>query len=67
RNLKTLEKNPAAAALRAQLTDRLAKAAVRLNEITKRLVEIQLAANAQRVRFNEALRTIKVSAPPPPA
>jgi Domain of unknown function (DUF4139) len=67
RNLKTLEKNPAAAALRAQLTDRLAKAAVRLNEITKRLVEIQLAMNAQRVRFNEALRTIKVTAPPPPA
>ena len=67
RNLKTLEKNPAAAALRAQLTDRLAKAAVRLNEITKRLVEIQLAANAQRVRFLEALRTVKVTAPPPPA
>ncbi|HEU4412614.1 MAG TPA: DUF4139 domain-containing protein [Polyangiaceae bacterium] len=67
RNLKTLEKNPAAAALRAQLTDRLAKAAVRLNEITKRLVEIQLAMNAQRVRFYEALRTVKVTAPPPPA
>ncbi len=66
RNLKTLEKNPAAAALRAQLTDRLAKAAVRLNEITKRLVEIQLASNAQRVRFNEALRTVKVTTPPPP-
>ncbi|MCU0683361.1 MAG: DUF4139 domain-containing protein [Polyangiaceae bacterium] len=66
RNLKTLEKNPAAAALRAQLTDRLAKAAVRLNEITKRLVEIQLASNAQRVRFNEALRGIKVTTPPAP-
>jgi uncharacterized protein DUF4139 len=67
RNLKTLEKNPAAGALRAQLTDRLAKAAVRLNEITKRLVEIQLASDAQRVRFVEALRTVKVTAPPPPA
>jgi hypothetical protein len=30
------------------------------------LVELQLASNAQRVRFNEALRGIKVTTPPAP-
>ena len=65
-NLRSLEKNPAAAALRTQLTERLARTALRLNEISKRLVEIQLSQNEQRVRFGEALRAIKLTNPLPP-
>ena len=65
-NLKSLEKNTAAATLRAQLTARLAKSALRLNEITKRMVEIELAQNEQRVRFTEAVRSIKMTHPLPP-
>lgn len=66
RNLKSLEKNTAAAALRKQLTDRLAASAVRLNEITKKLVELGLVVNEQRVRFQEIVRGIKLAQPLPP-
>jgi hypothetical protein len=66
RNLKSLEKNTAAAALRKQLTDRLASSAVRLNEITKKLVELGLVVNEQRVRFQEIVRGIKLTKPLPP-
>ena len=66
RNLKTLEKNTAAAALRKQLTDRLAAAAVRLNDITKKIVELGLVVNEQRVRFQEVVRGIKLVAALPP-
>jgi hypothetical protein len=64
-NLKSIEKNPTAGELRKQLTDRLAKAATRLNEITKRLVEVRLSINEQRVRFLETVRGIKMLKPLP--
>lgn len=67
KNLTSIEKNTVAGALRAQLTTRLAKASARLNEISKRLVELELQENEQRVRFFEIVRQIKLTeALPPP-
>jgi hypothetical protein len=66
RNLKALEKNRAAADLRDQLTARLAKNSLRLDEITKRLVEVDMRVNEQRVRFSDMIRTIKLLNPPKP-
>jgi hypothetical protein len=65
RNLKALEKNRTAADLRDQLTARLAKNSLRLEEITKRLVEVDMRVNEQRVRFTDMIRSIKVTNPPP--
>jgi hypothetical protein len=62
-NLKSIEKNHAAADLRARLTDRLSRASARLDEITKRMVEIDMQMNEQRVRFQDLLRTLKLSVP----
>ncbi len=64
RNLKALEKNRTAADLRDQLTTRLAKNSLRLEEITKKLVEIDMRVNEQRVRFTDMIRSIKVTTPP---
>jgi DNA repair exonuclease SbcCD ATPase subunit len=66
RNLKALEKNRTAADLRDQLTTRLAKNSLRLEEITKRLVEVDMRVNEQRVRFTDMIRSIKLTNPPKP-
>jgi hypothetical protein len=66
RNLKALEKNRTAADLREQLTTRLAKNSLRLEEITKKLVEIEMRVNEQRVRFLDMIRSIKLLSPPKP-
>ena len=60
-NIKAIEKNPQAAVLRKELTDRLAKDSSRLNEINKRKVEVRLALNEQRVRFNDLVKAIKLT------
>jgi hypothetical protein len=67
RNLKALEKNRTAGDLRDKLTERLAKNSLRLEEITKRLVELDMRINEQRVRFSDMIRSIKVLNPPKPA
>jgi hypothetical protein len=61
-NLKALEKNTAAGDLRAKLTARLAADSARLDTIGKRLVELDLSLGEQRVRFNDAIRGIKLLA-----
>jgi hypothetical protein len=65
-NLKALEKNKHAADLVAKLTDRLRKDSDRLDVITKRLIEIDLAIREQDVRFLDAIRDITLTNPPPP-
>jgi hypothetical protein len=60
-NLKALEKNKAADDLRAKLTDRLAADSARLDQVTKRTVEVDMAVAEQRVRFSDAIRGIKVA------
>jgi hypothetical protein len=59
-NLKALEKNTAAADLRAKLTARLGADSARLDQVTKRMVEVDLSINEQQVRFADALRGLKV-------
>jgi hypothetical protein len=65
-SLKALEKNKNAADLVAKLTDRLRRDTDRLDAITKRLIEIDLAAKEQEVRFRDAIREITLVSPPPP-
>ena len=52
--------------LASAITERLAKASTRLDEISKRLVEIRLALNEKSVAFREATRVIKMTNPLPP-
>jgi hypothetical protein len=66
-NLKAIEKNPTAAELRKQLTDRLSKTSGRLNEVAKRLVEVRLSVEEHRVRFNEVWRGIRMLKTLPPS
>jgi hypothetical protein len=63
-NLKALEKNSAAADLRAKLTARLAADSARLDTLGKKLIELDLSLNEQRVRFNDAIRGIKLAVNP---
>jgi hypothetical protein len=37
-----------------------------MDQITKRLIEVKMAKNEQEVRFRDAVREIKLVAPPPP-
>jgi hypothetical protein len=65
-SLKVLEKNKKAGDLVAKLMERLKVAGDRLDVITKRLIEIELAQKEQRVRFRDAIREITLVNPPPP-
>jgi hypothetical protein len=59
RNLKAIEKNKAADALRAKLTHRLEESATRIDDLTKQVVEIDAKLAELRVQFKEALRDVK--------
>ena len=50
-----------------RLTQRLAKNATRLDEITRRVVELDLQINERRVRFQDLLRGVRISKPLTPA
>ena len=62
-NIKALEKNTAAAALRAKLTERLAGDASKLDQVNKKLIEVNLKINENQVRFGEAIRALKLRQP----
>lgn len=62
-NLKALEKNAAAADLRGKLTKRLAADSARLDVLGKQLIEVRLKVNENQIRFNEAIRAIKLMEP----
>jgi hypothetical protein len=66
-NLKALEKNTAAGDLRAKLSARLAADSTELDRVTKRIIEVDLTLNEQRVRLADALRGLKVWLPDQPA
>ena len=66
RNLRAIEKNKAAEALRVKLTQRLGETASRLDDITKQAVEIDAKLAELRVRFKEAIRELRVTDPLPP-
>jgi hypothetical protein len=62
-NLKALEKNTAAADLRAKLTERLAADSGKLDVLGKMLIEVNLKINENQVRFGESIRAIKLLQP----
>ncbi len=62
-NLKALEKNTAAADLRAKLTLRLADASAQLDAVAKKIIETDLRINESQIRFNDAIRALKLSQP----
>jgi hypothetical protein len=65
-NLRAIEKNKTADQLRTRLTARLAETSNRLDEIGKRVVEIDSKLAELRIQFKEALRDLKIVAPLPP-
>jgi len=65
-SLEAIEKNKQAGDLRAKLTARLADVTSRLDQITKKLVELNMRASELEVRFRDAIRELKLSAPLPP-
>jgi len=65
-SLDAIEKNKQAGDLRAKLTARLADVTTRLDQITKKLVELNMRASELEVRFRDAIRELKLSAPLPP-
>jgi hypothetical protein len=67
RNLRAIEKNRTADALRQKLTARLAEASTRLDDLNRRVVELQSKLAELHVTFREATRDLQlvVTTPPP--
>ncbi len=63
RNLRAIEKNKSAEALRAKLTARLGEIATKLDDATKQIVELDAKLAELRVVFKEAIREIVFTAP----
>jgi uncharacterized protein DUF4139 len=66
RNLHAIEKNKSAEALRQKLTVRLAEAATRLDDLNRRIVELDSKLAELGVQFQEAIRDIKLTVPSTP-
>jgi hypothetical protein len=64
RNLRAIERNKVADALRVKLTQRLAETANRLDEVTKQMVDLDSKLSELRVRFKEGVRDVKLWIPP---
>ncbi|MES1208981.1 MAG: hypothetical protein ABUS79_23840 [Pseudomonadota bacterium] len=62
-NLKALEKNTAAADLRAKLTVRLADQSAQLDVVDKKIIETDLKINESQIRFTDAIRAVKLLQP----
>jgi Domain of unknown function (DUF4139) len=65
RNLRAIEKNKTAEALRQKLTGRLAEAATKLDDMNRREVELEAKLAELSVQFKEAIRELKVVAVEP--
>jgi DNA repair exonuclease SbcCD ATPase subunit len=66
RNLRAIEKNKTAEALRQKLTARLAEAATKLDDYNRKLVELDAKLGELNVTFKEGIRDVKVLVAPPP-
>jgi hypothetical protein len=64
RNLRAIEKNKTAEALRQKLTARLAAAASRLDDLNRKIVELDSKLAELGVQFSEGLRDVKVTVAP---
>ena len=65
RNLRAIEKNRTAEALRQKLTARLADAASRLDDYSRKIVELDSKLSELTVQFKESIRDVKVLPSPP--
>lgn len=65
-SLKAIEKNPQAGDLKQKLTKKLGDASSRIDQITKRLVEVEVGMREQEVRFRDAIAEISVLSAPEP-
>jgi hypothetical protein len=63
RNLRAIEKNRTAEALRQKLTARLADAAARLDDLNRKIVELDAKLSELGVQFKESIRDVKFTAP----
>jgi hypothetical protein len=63
RNLRAIEKNKTAEALRQKLTARLAEASAKMDDINRKIVELDAKLAELGVQFNEAVRDIRVNEP----
>jgi hypothetical protein len=66
RNLRAIEKNRVADALRATLTQRLAETSTKIDVLTKQKVELESKLAELRIRFKESIRDIRYVSPPTP-
>lgn len=64
-SLKAIEKNRLADQLRRDLTERLGKASTRLDEITKRVIVLDMQISEQTIRFRDLINPIKMTKPLP--
>jgi hypothetical protein len=58
-NLVSIRRNPQAADLRARLTVRLAQVSGEIDQVSRRIVELDTQIGERRVRLSEAVRTIE--------
>jgi hypothetical protein len=65
-SLRAIEKNAQAQDLQQKLTKKLGEASTRLDQITKRLVEVELGMREQEVRFRDAITEVTILSAPPP-
>jgi hypothetical protein len=63
RNLRAIEKNKSADALRAKLTQRLGEMATKIDDLTRQIVELDAKLAELRVLFKETIREINFVAP----
>jgi hypothetical protein len=61
--LRAIEKNKTAEALRQKLTARLADNSAKLDDIQRRVVELDSKLAELGVQFSEAIRDLKVGVP----
>jgi hypothetical protein len=66
-NLRAIQRNAQANDLRQQLTARLARSATELDQITRRIVELDTQIGERRVRLAEAVRGIDIDTTARPA
>ncbi len=63
-NLETLTGNTRAGALHAQLTARLGRTATEIEQLTRRIVELDVQIGEARVRISEAVRPLEIDVRP---
>jgi hypothetical protein len=65
RSIKSIEKNKLADQLRRDLTERLAKSSARMDEVTKRIIVVDMQVSEQTIRFRDLITPLKMVKPLP--